>query len=38
VEPKEAWMVMELASGALDSASGPLRMSAVFRDPALWRE
>ena len=38
VEPAEAWMVAELTPGALDAASGPLGMSDVFLDPAMWRE
>lgn len=38
VEPAEAWMVAELIPGALDAASGPVGMSEVFLDPALWRE
>lgn len=38
VEPADAWMVAELTPGALDAASGPVSMSDVFLDPALWRE
>jgi putative acetyltransferase len=38
VEPAEAWMVAELTPGALDAASGPVGMSEVFLDPAMWRE
>lgn len=38
IEPQEAWMVAELTPGALDAATGPVTMSAVFLDPALWRE
>ncbi len=38
VEPAEAWMVRELAPGALDRARGVVRVADELMDPALWRE
>lgn len=38
IDPPEAWMVTELAPGALARARGPVAVAAAFDSPELWRE
>lgn len=38
VEPSEAWMVVELIGGTLETACGAVRVAEELMHPEMWRE